>query len=360
MADRYDAIVIGAGPAGSTAARELAGEGLAVLLLERRRLPRDKPCGGGLTPRAWRQLPVPIDDLVLNRATSVQLRAGPSVTARLRSRGAAIWMVRRRDLDLRLAEEAVRRGAELHDAEEVLGLEGGEGAWVVTDLGRYRARVVIGADGAESRVARWAGLSRPHRRMVALDAEVRVAGDPLAGEAVVDLSVPRGYAWIFPKGDLYNVGVGSFDPRVAPELRRRLDRFLAEAGLPAPDPLAVKGHRIPAGLPPGPLHRGNVLLAGDAAGVADPLFAEGIPYALLTGRLAAETALDYLAGRSPDLASYTRRVRAVLLPDMRVWRATAAFVHRFPAASLRILAASGALQSRLERTLAGDVTFGGL
>ena len=354
----YDVIVIGAGPAGSTTARELAEAGFDVLLLEGQRLPRNKPCGGGLTPRAWPHLGVAVEDLVLNRATSVQVRVGTRVSARFRARSAAVWMVRRRDLDLRLAEKAARRGVELHDGEMARRLEVGPTTWVSTEKGRYQGRVVVGADGAESRVARWLGLPRPNRWMVALAAEVEVAGDPLAGEAVVDLAVPHGYAWVFPKGECYNVGTGTFQPEGARELRWRLHRFADEVGLSLDRPLWMEGHRIPTGLAPGDLHRENVLLVGDATGVADPFFGEGMSYALQSGRLAARTATEYLAGRSADVSSYTRRVRAALGPDAALWRVVAILVHRFPAASLRILAASRRLQLQVERTVAGEVSLG--
>ncbi len=351
----YDAIVVGAGPAGSTTARELVRAGLSVLLLDSKSFPRDKPCGGGLTPRAWRQLSVPIDDIILHRATSVQVRAGSRFSARFHSREAAIWMVSRRDLDLRLAEVAAEDGVEMHDSESVSSVELGQEPAVVTDRGRYRTQVLIGADGAESRMARWLGIDRPRRWMVALEGEVGVVGDPLKGEAIVDLSIPQGYAWVFPKGDRYNIGIGSFDPRCARGLRERLRSFVDGLALPLERPLIPVGHRIPTGLPRGPLHAGNALLVGDAAGAADPFFAEGISYALLTARLAADAVVAYLSGRSADLSPYTRVVRGLLGADVQRWRATAAVVHRFPAFCVRLLAGSGRLQHLVERTISGEV-----
>lgn len=353
----YDVVIVGAGPAGSTAARELSRGGFSVLLLDAKDFPRDKPCGGGLTPRAWRQLSVPIDDLVLNRATSVQVRAGSSFSTRFHSRSSSIWMVRRRDLDLRLVEAAQEAGAEFRQGEMVRSLEPGPESWVETEGERYRARVVIGADGAESRVARWLGISRPTRWMVALEDEMEVAGDPLKGEAVVDLAVPSGYAWVFPKGDLYNVGIGTFDRRYAPKLRKHLGAFLDGMGLPWRSAPAPRGHRIPVGVAPGPLHSGGSLVVGDAAGVADPFYAEGISYALLTGRLASVAVSSYLAGRTADLSSYTHQVKGTVGADARLWLATAGVVHRFPALSVRLLASSPGLQRLVERTIAGEAGF---
>ena len=355
MPRSYDAIVVGAGPAGSTAARELARHGFSVLLLEGKTFPRDKPCGGGLTPRAWRQISVPIHDLILHRAVSVQVRASATLSARFYARHASIWMVSRRELDQRLAEAAAQAGAELHCGEAVTSVNLGPQPSVVSDRGHYDGRVLIGADGAESRMARWLGLNRPRRWMMALEDEIEVLRDPLRGEAVVDLSVPHGYAWAFPKGDRYNVGLGTFDRRHARELRGRLRSFVESLRLPLSRPVAPAGHRIPTGLPPGPLHSGNALLVGDAAGVADPFFAEGISYALLTARVAADVAAAYLSGRSADLSPYSNHVERLLRADMRVWRTTAAVVYRFPALCVRMLASSGRLQLLVERTIAGDI-----
>ncbi len=353
----YDVIVIGAGPAGTTTALMLAGSGLSVLLLEKYQLPRDKPCGGGLTPKAQRLLPVPIEDLVLNRAASVQVRYGTGLSTSFRSKRATIWMVRRRELDQRLAEAAARRGVEIHDGESFRSIDLGHEIQIRSTRGYYRGRVAIGADGAESRVANCLRLPRAHRWMVALETEVEVDGDPLAGEAIVDLGVPGGYGWVFPKGSSYNLGVGSFYPKTAMELRWRFDRFTTGLGFHIRDPLFPVGHRIPAGPVRGPLHRGNVLLVGDAAGVADPFFAEGISYSLLTAHLAARVVVDYLAGRSSELSSYTSLAKAALDKEARLWRLTAKVVHRFPALSLRALAASRFLQWEVERAVAGEMSF---
>ncbi len=351
----YDAIVIGAGPAGATAARRLAEAGLSVLMLERCRLPRHKPCGGGLTAKAQGLLGIPIDHLVLNRAVAVQVRVGAGKRVRFAARRTAVWMVRRKELDLRLVEEAARRGVDVHEAEAARALELAPRASLHSDRGSYRGSVVIGADGAESRMARWLEIPRPRRWMVTLDAELEMDRGPLGGEAVVDFGIPYGYAWLFPKSDHCSVGIGSFHRGYARELHERLRRFAVETGVPLRGAFQPVGHRIPTGLGPGPLHRGNALLVGDAAGVADPFFAEGISYSLLSGHLGAEAAMDYLAGRSHDLAPYTRRLKAALRADFRLWRAVAAVVHRFPALSLGVLAASVWLQFRVEQVLAGEI-----
>jgi geranylgeranyl reductase family protein len=264
-------------------------------------------------------------------------------------------MVRRPAFDQRLAERATAAGADLHQGESVLSVDPETGA-VRTERASYRADAVVAADGSESPIARQLGLRRERDRrvVVALEAEVPARDLSLGGRALIDFDVPRGYAWVFPKGDLYNVGLGSFEPGAFRELRARLASFLERCGLELLAEPKVVGHRIPIGGVAEPLDRGRVVLVGDAAGVADGLFAEGIAYALRTGALAAEEIARRLDGRRADLSGYTLRVERTLLRDLRAWRAIGACVYRFPALSMRLLKASRRAQRLAASAIAGD------
>lgn len=349
----YDAIVVGAGPAGAFASYKLAQRGARVLLLERRTIPREKPCGGGLTPKAYRQLDFPIDDLVCSRPDAVWLRGRGVPAFALADGRSQIWMVRRPQFDQRIAERAAAAGADVHDGESVLAVDG---AIVRTDHGEYRAAAVLAADGSESPIARQHGLrrARDERVVVALETEVPARDRDLSGRALVDFDVPHGYAWVFPKGEIYNLGIGSFDPSAFKELRPRLSAFVERCGLELLSKPKLVGHRIPIGGWAEPLHRGRLALIGDAAGVADGLFAEGIAYALRTGALAAEEVGRVLESQAADLAGYTARVHATLLRDLRAWRAIGSIVYRFPALSMRLLRASQRGQRLAAATIAGD------
>jgi flavin-dependent dehydrogenase len=274
----------------------------------------------------------------------------------LGDRRAQIWMVRRPAFDQRLATRAVAAGAELHDGEAVVSVELGARATVRTERGAYLARAVIAADGAESPIARGLGLrSRRDRRVVvALEAEVAAVDAAFGGRALIDFDVPHGYAWVFPKGDVYNVGLGSFDPRAFRTLRERLGDFVERCGLRLGDAPRVVGHRIPIGGVAEPLHRENVALVGDAAGMADGLFAEGIAYALQSATLAALEVGRLLDGHATDLSGYTERVQSTLLRDLRAWRAIGAAVYRFPGLSMRLLRASSRGQRLAAAAIAGD------
>jgi len=337
--ERFEVVVVGAGPAGAEAAYHLARRGRRTLLLERARLPRDKPCGGGLTPKAYRALEIP-ERLVQARVATTHLQHRGGGRFQVSSAAASIWMVCRRDFDHFLAERAAAAGADLRDGVRVQGIEDtgdGRPPLLRTASGTVRAELVIAADGAESLVARQTGLRPPRSAAAMVALEVEGAGEsPLGQTALLDYGLPRGYAWVFPKGDRLNVGLTSYDPRLAPRLRDLLERFVQTAGVRFHAAPRAVGHRIPTWGPGLPLERGRVLLAGDAAGLADPFFGEGIAYALLSGRLAARAADARLAGRVAA-GAYSRALRLALGPPRRRLGTLAAVVYRWPRLSLLAL-----------------------
>jgi geranylgeranyl reductase family protein len=363
MSDSYDAIIVGGGPAGATAAARLAAEGGRVALLDRGEFPRDKPCGGGLSPKAYRLLDLDVSDLVCARPRRVILRTSRVGPVALEARQEAIWMVQRAAFDARLVEHATQRGATLLTRTMVQSVRPattpGGLATVETSRGSFQARVVVGADGADSVVARSSGLrpARDRQYILALEAEGQRKPDASPLEAVVDFRLPRGYAWVFPKGDVCNVGVGTDDRRQFRALRQHLAQFLSERQLEFVRPPRVIGHKIPAWRGAEPLHWGNLLLAGDAAGVADPFFGEGIAYAIQTGRFAADAAARYCAGDWDDLSGYTTAVQSVLARDLRFWSALSQVIYRAPSLSLWLLSRHRRLQRLADAAICGDRSF---
>jgi geranylgeranyl reductase family protein len=327
---RFDVIVIGAGPAGSTTAYRLARAGARVCLLDRARFPRDKPCGGGVTLRAARQLPFSIEPVVEDTVDSLELGLGYRRRFVRRTDSPLVLMTQRRRLDAYLAERAAEAGADFRDGAKVTAV--GRDGRVGLGSEELRADAVVGADGANGVAARSIGISTPVHG-VAFEGNVgheHVDAARYRGRAVVELGVvPGGYAWVFPKGDHVNVGVGGWDSD-GPNLRARLRGLCAAYGIAEAHVSELRGHRLPMrGGARRPID-GRVALVGDAAGLVDPLSGDGMYEGFVSGRLAAAAVLDLLAGRTSDLESYAAAyAEAFARSEAISWRAKRAF-DRFP------------------------------
>lgn len=346
--------VVGAGPAGSTAARLLAEQGAEVRLFEARRLPRPKTCGGGLTPKAQRLVPASTLGVVERWVDRVELRGPHLAPVHIVAPGATIAMVERNRFDLALVEEAARAGTVIRDGEPVRELiEDGFGVDVVTDGSRWRADVVVAADGEPSRAARQLGLGgRAHRLALALEVDVPFGGGPSPDSAILEFGIPGGYGWYFPKGDHANIGVGSYRPSRYGRLREDLALLANELGLDLRQD-RIRGHWIPQSLREGPIASRRVVLAGDAAATADPLFGEGISYAILSGVTAAQTIGDWADRSIADLRPYDRRLRAVLGPPLGRLQLIARVAELSITTALVAIRLSGQVRERAVDAIAG-------
>lgn len=333
--ERVDVLVAGAGPAGSAAAIHLARGGARVLLVDRGRFPRDKPCGGGLTGRALRHVPCDVSPVVEHVVDRFVLRVGYGSKFAHSSAAPLILMTQRRRLDLHLAEQAAAAGADFRDGTRVEGVEQEDGrVAAVVGGSRVLASYVLGADGANGTVARAVALGEGIVTGVALEANASwgaVRPDPYAGTAWVELGVVAGgYGWVFPKGDHANLGVGGWHGE-GPRLRAHLERLASEHEVDSAQLRDVRGHRLPMRRLGAPAARGRVLLVGDAAGLVDPLSGDGMYEAFVSARLAAEAVLAgrpeaYEAALSAALdrhasASWTAKRVADRFPRACFWAA---------------------------------------
>lgn len=327
MSKKYDCdvIVAGAGPAGATAALRLARAGVRVLMIERDALPRQKPCGGGISTRVLSRfpwLPGALHRIPTHPVSSLYLEGPSGEVFRMQTRGPVVLMIRRIEFDHLLASLAVEAGARLlAPAAIAQASQDDEGVTLRTRDGQeLRARMVVAADGVNSVIARRLGMNPgwPAARL-ALDmmeetpAAALRAAEPDTMSVFYGYGGAHGYAYIFPKPQHVNVGVGYLLPYfkaqvgVAPyDVQQRLVSDLRARGL-----MAGESQRrqftpflIPIG---GPLKRtagGRVLLAGDAGGFVNGFSAEGIYYAMVTGDLAAGAILasrlagDFAAARA--------------------------------------------------------------
>ena len=358
----FDAIVVGAGPAGSTTALRLARGGASVLLLDKARFPRDKPCGGGLTGRALRNLPCTVDPVVEHVVDRVALRLRYGRTIERQAARPLVLMTQRRRLDAHLAEQAATAGADFRDGVRVEGIElAADGATVTVDRERIHARVLVGADGANGITARAAGLAGNHDYGVAYEGNVdygRAKTEAYRGRAVIELGeIPGGYGWVFPKGDHVNVGVGGW-LREGPNLRRHLSRLCEQHGIDEAAVESLRGHRLPLRRPGARLVSGRVLLVGDAAGLVDPLSGDGMYEAFVSGRLASDAILGLLGGAAGSLDPYGDALRGELDQHLAAsWGAKLA-LDRFPRA-IFLLTRLPLVWPAVERLLAGELSHPG-
>jgi geranylgeranyl reductase family protein len=331
----FDAIVVGAGPAGSTTAYRLADAGASVLLLDRAGFPRDKPCGGGVTVRAHRLLPFPIDPVVEGVIEGFDVRAGRMRLVR-RSEAPIAFMTQRRRLDAFLVERAVEAGAEFRDGVRVTEVRPGE---VVAGGETLAAAVIVGADGANGVTARSLGLATDRVHCVALEGNAAYEAVPAAVDRNLMLlefaTVPGGYAWAFPKGGHVNLGVAGWVSE-GPRLRDHLARLCAEHGVGLDDLCDLRGYRLPMRRPTGALGAGRIALVGDAAGLVDPLSGDGMYEAFLSAKLAAEHALAILAGERESFDAYAAELPVRLEALVRTSWAAKHALDRFPRLSLAV------------------------
>ncbi|HET6563328.1 MAG TPA: geranylgeranyl reductase family protein [Marmoricola sp.] len=322
MGSPWDLVVAGAGPAGTaTALGALAADpALRVLLLDRTDFPRDKPCGDGVAPHVVELLEtVGVTGLVDDQVPVRRLRLTRRDLTVEREMARPAWVVPRTVLDHRLLQAAQRAGAHLV-RHRVRSVATTDGRVRVDD--RHEGRVLVGADGAHSEVRGSLDL-RPGRRALAIRGYAPTP-PARAGAQVIVFGTSRqpSYAWSFDRGDgLSNVGYGELltDHRARPtrtQLMDQLDTLLPGA---ADGGTRWRGHPLPVSASRWRPGRGRVLLAGDAAGLVNPMTGEGIYYAVATGLAAGRAAADSLRldGGASAGARYRRAVRPQLSRHLR-------------------------------------------
>ena len=313
----YDCVIVGAGPAGSTAAYHLANRGFSVLLLDKEKLPRYKPCGGLVIDQVSEWV-----DFDFSPAISVKISRVSISNERQGGLNGEfelprpVWMVHRQVFDYYLVQQAQRRGAILSDQFPVTAVVAGDERWrVVSGKRCVEGRYLIAADGAKGMLSSWLGFNGRIRQLAgALEAEIPDARTP---EAIMHLKLTNrlvGYAWNFAKADSHSIGVGLWK-KCPVVLRKELEDYCESFGLTTRQE-SVCGHPLQLWNGEQRLHTHRALLAGEAACMVDPFNGEGIRPAVISGALAADAIVRALNGASSALEEYSDRLQKKVGEEM--------------------------------------------
>lgn len=345
---KYDVIIVGCGPGGAYLGYLLASGGMRVLILEKKRFPRYKTCGGGLTRRVLDLLPFSVDAVVEDYIYRARVGLGDRVVVEKSTDCPMIAMVMRDRFDSFLAERAVEAGARIMGETSFRTVFGNPGNLAVeTSRGVFRSRILAGADGVHSRVARSLGIPPAGNAGPALEAEVyfRREGSIERFRNTVHFdfgTMPRGYAWIFPKQDHLSVGVMSAQGK-KPGIKKCLESYLKFKEISDGIEIrSLRGHLIPLGagkrkvfaVPEG-------LLVGDAAALADPITGEGIFHALRQAEIAAGVVEGCLGGEKTSLLKYNSLIKKEFVSELRYAGMLAGFFYGLEGITHRILKIHG-------------------
>ncbi len=275
------------------AAYLLADHGLSVVIIEKARLPRYKTCGGGVVYRSFNTLPYDISDIIEKELYDIKFFLNGS-SYEITKDVPPVSMVMRADLDHFMTQKALQKGAILMEECSFSGLTKSNNgiSTIQTPKRAVKARVLIAADGVHSPVAKAAGFIDKRRLIPAIESEIWTRNnDDLMNTVRFDVGfIPKGYGWVFPKKDHLSVGVGYLHKSKI-RLRDYYETYLQKTGIKDIIKEEKHGFLIPV-KPRGQYFKENIFVTGDAAGLADPVVAEGISSALLSGKLVADAIIQ--------------------------------------------------------------------
>tara|TARA_R110002124_G_scaffold46919_3_gene140259 strand:- start:3520 stop:4662 length:1143 start_codon:yes stop_codon:yes gene_type:complete len=317
----FDVAVIGSGPAGASAALKLAENGISVVLIEKETLPRYKTCGGGFVFRGRRKMPFDVSSVVEREFYKINVnfdKAGIYLSPKRDE--PIISMIMRDDFDNLIVEKAKKAGIVLLENHKLKNITFGEDITLHTSQGDVKSKFVIAADGALSPTAKLTGWEETRYLIPALEYEVEVSSedfDRLSKEVRFDFdAVPLGYGWSFPKKNHLSIGVASAR-RTKIDLKKHYKEYLRTLGITKVVNEEFHGFQIPVSPREDGFYRKNVMLVGDAAGFADPVTAEGISNAILTGIMAAESLIESKLNSVKTEEIYNAKLNEVLLPELK-------------------------------------------
>ncbi len=324
----FDVIVVGAGPAGSTAAKECSDYGLETILIEKQSIPRVKPCGGGVSQKALKLIEAGVpDDLIEQRIKGIRLFS-PSLSSVDIVAKEPIGITTQRDkFDAFLTQLAIKAGCQLIQADEVIDLLiEEEGVICKLQSGKtFKGSIIIGADGANSVVAAKAGIRKKWSNdevALCLEGEARISEadmrklDPEILELYF-INIPFGYGWLFPKKSSISLGVAG-GLAYLQNKRSIFSDFCSTVSKLKGINITVpkfEAHLAPAGGIKRKIVADRIMLVGDAAGFIDPFTGEGIYYAMRSGQIAADCCKKAIEEHTTTRLFFERNYEKVCYED---------------------------------------------
>ncbi len=355
---RYDAVVIGAGPAGSQAAFALAQTGRRVAIIERQPMPRDKVCGGALSGKALALLGPAVAPVLHSETRTADLLYRFEPLAAHAERRTIAAMVVRREFDAWLHRRAIAAGATPCVATaEAIDQQPGH-VVVATSGGPIEAAFALAADGAGSSIRRRLFGRHAVRLSPAIEALVPVDRTVLRrfqDRATFDLGAAHGgYGWIFPKRDHLNVGI--YSPYRHERLPAHLRAFIdGHPDIPASNAGRAIGYPVPTANTIGRFQQHRVWLLGDAAGLAEPLLGEGIYFALRSGELAARVLIEQ--GDAAHDGGFDAAMACEMVPDLTAADRLAQLLYRLPGTVVRRVLRNAGARRTVVALLTGETAY---